>query len=153
MLERRDVSVPEIMEDYGTFISTETERVPSIYYVPAELTAVIDKLRDHGVAISKLYRDATGLTVEEFRITSNRASEREFQQHNERTLEGAYRETTVMLPAGTYLVSTEQPLGRLVFHLLEPRAADGLTNWNVLDRALEGAVAYPILRSVDTPPR
>ena len=153
MLERRDVSIPEIMEDYGTFIPTETERVPSIYYVPAELTAVIDKLRDHGVVISELYRDATGLTVEEFRITGNRASEREFQQHNERTLEGSYHRTTAMLPAGTYLVSTEQPLGRLVFHLLEPRAADGLVNWNVLDQALEGAEVYPILRSVDTPPR
>ncbi len=151
MLERRDVITHETMEDYGTFTPTETERVPSIYYVPAELTTVIDKLRDHGVVISELYRDATGLIVEEFRITSNRTSEREFQQHNERTLEGAYHETTTMLPAGTYLVSTEQPLGRLVFHLLEPRAADGLTTWNVLDRALEGAEVYPIRRSVEVP--
>lgn len=39
-----------------------------------------------------------------------------------------------------------QPLGRLVFSLLEPRPDDGFTNWNVLDPALEGIEIYPIRR-------
>ena len=46
------------------------------------------------------------------------------------------------------MVRTEQPLGRLVFQLLEPRSSDGLLNWNVLDSRLEGATEYPILRAV-----
>ena len=45
-------------------------------------------------------------------------------------------------------VRTEQPLGRLVFELLEPRSSDGLLNWNVLDSLLEDATEYPILRTV-----
>jgi len=40
-----------------------------------------------------------------------------------------------------------QPLARLAFLLLEPRSRDGLVAWNVLDEALKGASAYPILRS------
>jgi hypothetical protein len=149
MLERRDVGIPTTMEDYGTFAVTDSEVVPAFYYVPADLFGVIEKLQDHGVTMTVVGENIRGVEVEEFRITSNQASEREFQQHNERTLEGAYHPTRASIDAGTYVVSTEQPLGRLIFHLLEPRAADGFTNWNVLDRALEGATVYPILRGMN----
>ena len=55
------------------------------------------------------------------------------------------------LPAGTVVVSVDQPLGRLAFMLLEPRSDDGLVNWNVLDEALEGAEVYPIVRRAHEP--
>ena len=42
------------------------------------------------------------------------------------------------MPAGSLVVRTDQPLGRLVFYLLEPESNDGLTTWNVLDEALDG---------------
>ena len=46
LMDRRvDVRKPERMPEYGTFKATETERVPSIYYVPAALTKAIDHLR------------------------------------------------------------------------------------------------------------
>ncbi|MCH8143581.1 MAG: hypothetical protein IIA55_02525, partial [Gemmatimonadetes bacterium] len=61
---------------------------------------------------------------------------------------GRYRQDNRTLPAGTAVVRTEQPLGRLVFELLEPRSSDGLLNWNVLDSLLEDATEYPILRTV-----
>jgi len=52
-----------------------------------------------------------------------------------------------VLPAGTVVVPTAQPLGRLAFYLLDPRSDDGLVAWNILDEVLEGADRYPILRS------
>ncbi len=150
MLRRRDVATPVTLEDYGTFAPSETERVPAFYIVPEDLTPVLHKLRDHGVGMGQLDRDQA-MRIEEFRITASQASEREFQQHNERTLEGVYEAKDVVVPAGSFVVSTSQPLGRLVFHLLEPRSADGLTNWNVLDRALDGVDVYPIVRGFETP--
>ena len=48
MYRRSDVVKPETMPEYGTFKATETERVPSAYYVPAELTKAVDNLRAHG---------------------------------------------------------------------------------------------------------
>ena len=44
------------------------------------------------------------------------------------------------------MVEVDQPLGRLVFYLLEPRADDGFANWGLLDDALEGSEVYPIVR-------
>ena len=45
MNRRADVRKPERMPEYGTFKATETERVPSAYYVPPGLTNAIDRLR------------------------------------------------------------------------------------------------------------
>jgi len=39
------------------------------------------------------------------------------------------------------VVPVDQPLGRLIFTLLEPRSADGFADWNILDRAMGMAPA------------
>ena len=88
--------------------------------------------------------------VEQFRITASTTSEREYQGHQERTLEGAYETVEVTLPAGTAVVRLDQPLGRLAFYLLEPRSDDGLAAWNFFDRALqENEETYPIVRAMN----
>jgi hypothetical protein len=51
------------------------------------------------------------------------------------------------MPAGSIVVRTNQPLGRLVFYLLEPESNDGLTTWNVLDEALTVGATHPIVKS------
>jgi Zinc carboxypeptidase len=139
MLNRLDVSTPERMAEFGTFRPTDTERVPRSYLVPASLTDVIDKLSTHGVKMTTL-SSARSVRVEKFRIDSTTVG-REFQGHTERTLYGAYEVTTESVPAGTVVVSTEQPLGRLIFSLLEPRSDDGFLDWNVLDRDMGMATA------------
>jgi hypothetical protein len=144
---RKDVRIPERMPEYGTFEATETERVPSSYYIPSNLTAALEKLRAHGIRTTTVAK-TTKLTVEEFQISGNRVAEGEFQGHRERTLEGKWVPAEREVPAGTIQVDISQPLGRLAFYLLEPRSDDGLVNWNVLDEALgESVKVFPIVRS------
>ena len=134
---RKDVKTPETMLDYLTFKGLEPERVPSAYYVPASLTQALDRLKVHGVVMTPL-KSATKVPVEEFRIDSSVAAATAFQNHNERTLTGAWVPAERELPAGTLKVELTQPLGRLAFYLIEPRADDGLVDWNLLDEALTG---------------
>jgi hypothetical protein len=144
---RKDVKNPEKMVEYGTFEATETERVPTTYYIPATLTPAIDHLRAHGVRTRTLEKP-TKVTVEEFQISGNTQSQRAFEGHNERTLEGKWAPAERELPAGTVVVDVKQPLGRLAFYLIEPRSDDGLVDWNILDPVLgEGVSVYPIVRS------
>ena len=144
---RKDVRIPERMPEYGTFEATETERVPSAYYIPAQSTGAIEKLSAHGIRTTTLAK-AVKVNGEEFQITVNRTAEREFQGHNERTLEGKWVAAERELPAGTIQVNITQPLGRLAFYLIEPRSDDGLVNWNVLDAALgEDVKVFPIVRT------
>jgi Zinc carboxypeptidase len=146
MYRRVNVRKPERMPEYGTFKATETERVPSAYYVPATLTAAVEHLRAHGVQMTPL-KTAQTVTVEEFRITDTQSA-REFQGHQERTVTGSWTEGSRELPAGTLRVDMRQPLARLAFYLIEPRSDDGLLDWNILDGAL-GAdpQVYPIVRT------
>jgi hypothetical protein len=119
--------------------------VPETYLVPAELLPVLGNLTDHGVRMTRTSAPET-VQVERFRIDSSTAAPREFEGRTERTLTGAWEPASVSVPAGTYRVTMDQPLARLVFYLLEPRSDDGLTNWGSIDAALQGAAHYPILR-------
>lgn len=143
---RKDVKKPEKMAEYGTFRGTESERVPAAYFVSPSLTDAVDRLEAHGIAMTPVGAAAT-LAVEEFRIEGNEAAAVAFQNHNERTLTGAWIAADREIPAGMLRVDMTQPLARLAFYLLEPRSDDGLTNWNLLDGALREATVYPIVRT------
>jgi hypothetical protein len=146
-LRKDDVKNPVKMVEYGTFEATETERVPSTYYLPVNLTGAIENLRAHGVRTTMLAKPTT-VQVEEFQITGNTVAQRPFEGHSERTLEGKWVPVERELPAGTIVIDVKQPLGRLGFYLIEPRSDDGLVDWNLLDSVLgEGVTVYPIVRS------
>jgi hypothetical protein len=143
---RKDVKIPEKMPEYGTFRGTESERVPSAYFVPADLKDALDRLGTHGIVMTPL-KTATKVQAEEFRITGSQAAERPFQNHTERTVTGAWHAVERELPAGTLRIEMKQPLARLAFYLIEPRSDDGLVNWNLVDEALKDATVYPIVRT------
>jgi hypothetical protein len=145
MFRRLDVARSERMPDFGSFRATMSERMPAAYVIPPELTGVIDRLEAHGVRLERLSKAETR-TVERFAIDSIADAPREFQGHRERTLFGHYEVAEETLPAGSLLLRTTQPLGRLAFALLEPRSDDGLATWNFLDAQLKDAPSYPIRR-------
>jgi len=147
MWVRKDVRKPERMREFQRFAATETARVPAAYYVPPNQDAVIQLLAAHGVRTDRL-AEANQRAVERFSVDSSQQTRNEFQGHRERTVFGRWDTTTVTLPAGTVVVSTQQPLARLIFALLEPRSDDGIVDWNIVDDAIAKA-NYPVLRSVN----
>jgi len=144
---RLDVAEPALMEEYVAFEAAGdgAETAPASYYVPADLTSVVDLLATHGVDSEPLEAD-TITSVEEFVISSASLSERPFEGHYERTVEGAWEAVERHVPAGTLAVPVTPRLGRLVFALLEPRSDDGVVNWNLLDERIEADPVYSILR-------
>jgi len=149
IFRRLDVEKPEMMVDLSTFEGVEPTIVPRYYFVlPDVPQRVRDNLANHGIRTRTLTRDTT-VTVERFRIDSTTIAPRSFQNHQERTIFGAYEPAaTQMLPAGTVVVDVAQPLGRLAFYLLEPRSDDGYLNWNLLDDVIEESAYYPIVRAL-----
>lgn len=148
MRRRLDVTEPTLMVEYGAFAAGEDgdEVAPAGYYVPADLAAVVDLLAAHGVDGTPLDTDAT-LNVQQFAVRASSTADRPFQGHRERLLDGDWTPAERVVPAGTLFVPLDQPLGRLVFTLLEPRSDDGVVNWNLVDDHVDapGAV-YPVLR-------
>ena len=147
MLRRLDVRKPEKMWNEASFESTDQERIPAAYFLPATLTSAIERLKAHGIEVQKLSRTTEALPLEEFQIESNVSTAQAFENHKERTVTGRYTSIELSLPAGTYRVPMNQPLARLAFYLLEPRSDDGLLTWNFLDDAIKDSKPYPILRT------
>jgi hypothetical protein len=146
MLRRLDVRNPEQMWLDTAFESTESERVPSAYYIPQTLTTVLERLRGHGIRLEQVNRQAT-LRLEEFRIETTQVAQQTFEGHRARTMSGVYQLVERNITPGFYRVPMNQPLARLAFYLIEPRSNDGLLTWNLLDDALQDVKAYPILRT------
>jgi hypothetical protein len=86
--------------------------------------------------------------VEQLLVTQVRHAAQLFQGHRTTSVTGRFERHEVNVPAGSIVVRTNQPLGRLVFYLLEPESNDGLTTWNFLDEALKAGGAHPVLKSV-----
>ena len=144
LLLRADTQYVETMYEYGTFAPTLRGRVPEAYLIPADLSDVLVRLAAHGIALEPA--GSTPVDVEAFRIDSVRTAEQPFQGRNEQALFGRHEPDRVTPAPGDMLARTDQPLGRLLFSLLEPQSDDGFANWGFLADRLRPGEAYPILR-------
>jgi hypothetical protein len=145
-------AVPTRMREYDRFVARGTRRVPREYVVPVTAggtdAAVAARLEQHGVGFRRVAA-AGSMHVERFVLDTVTHAERPFQGHRETSVSGRWEEATVEVPAGSLVVPTGQPLGRLVFYLLEPESDDGLTRWNVLDAELRPGSTHPVMKSRD----
>jgi hypothetical protein len=138
------------MDDYGIFAAKKSVDAPRAYiFKPEEnLTNVIEKLLQHGIAVEEL-TSALQAEVDVFTIGDVTRAQRRFQNHYEMKVTGTYRKESVTFPAGTIIVRTAQPLGRLVCYLLEAQSDDGLVNWNFFDVYLEPGKTYPVFKLME----
>jgi hypothetical protein len=140
---------PTLMPDYGQFAGTRTRRVPREYVIAASADrlheAVAAKLRQHGIRVETLGASAR-MDVEQLLIDEVRQAERPFQGHRETSVTGRLERRGVDVPAGSLIVRTDQPLGRLVFYLLDPESDDSLAAWNLLDPALKAGQPHPVMK-------
>ena len=144
LLLRSDTQYVEPMYEYGTFAPTLRERVPQAYLIPAGLEEILTRLAAHGIALEPA--EATPVDVEAFRIDSVRTAERPFQGRNEQSLFGRYEPGQVTPASGDMWARADQPLGRLLFSLVEPQSDDGFASWGFLADRLSAGGLYPILR-------
>ncbi len=116
------------------FTDSVTRPLPAGYFFPAGAADVAALLREHGIQVQRLEAPWTD-TVETVDASQLTWSPREFQGHSLLAVTATYANAVRTLPAGSWFVSTAQPLGRLVFALLEPEGW-GLVRWGMFDRLL-----------------
>jgi hypothetical protein len=115
--------------------------LPAGYYLPAAEAAVAALLRLHGIRVERLQTVVTD-SVEILQSPELKWAPHEFQGHHLLSVTGPWTRAARTMSVGTYFVSAAQPLGRLVFALLEPEGY-GLARWGVFDRLL-GSEAGPL---------
>jgi hypothetical protein len=117
------------------FAATQTVRAPRAYLIPPERARLAERLARHGLRFETLDA-ARDVWVDVFRLRTARRAEQPFQGHRAWTLDCTVDYERRELPAGSLRVSLDQPLARLAFQLLDPRADDGLFVWGAFDDLL-----------------
>ncbi|MFN2400065.1 MAG: M14 family metallopeptidase [Gemmatimonadaceae bacterium] len=135
------------MPVHDRFVPGLERSLPYGYSLAAADEAAVRKLQLHGVMVERLSQEWTA-AIETFVVDSIIIAERLFQGHFEVRLAGRWNRGNRLLPAGSYLISTAQPLGFVAFYLLEPESDDGLTTWNTFDARLSRGGEFPVLRIV-----
>lgn len=133
-----------VLPTYDRWAMTAAAKVPSLYAVPKSSIDAIRLLRAHGIELTELRKTPTAF--EQFVIKNTKVSQ-PFQGHPLRTVEGTW-EPRVTTTDHYWIVSTNQPLRMLIFHLLDPLTTDGFVTWNVFDREITSSETFPVLRKL-----
>ena len=134
-VKRTDRKKTYTMPYFADFQPKRTVRVPAAYLVAPADENVLASLLRHGLVVERLV-EPSSLEVEAFRLKEVKGAERLFQGHRTNQVKGEYAMEKRDFAAGTLVVGTAQPLGRLAAYLLEPESDDGLVVWNAFDRVL-----------------
>ncbi|MBW3655876.1 MAG: peptidase [Gemmatimonadetes bacterium] len=132
------------MPVYDRFDPTLQRTPPAAYLLGAAQTEAVAALRRHGVVVETLAAERR-VRGQAFVVDSVARAARPFQGHHEVSLRGRWQPVERVAPAGSFLVSTAQPLGTLAVYLLDPESDDGLTTWNFFDPWLRPGAAHPAL--------
>jgi hypothetical protein len=139
-----------LMPVVDRFVATRREAIPAAYLLDAQWSEVVERLVRQGVVVERLAQPWTGMSAR-FRVDSI-VVQRAFEGHRPVRVDGAWQAPAAdSLPAGGFLIATDQRLGMLAAFLLEPASEDGYTTWNFFDRALRVRGMHPV-RRVDRVP-
>ncbi len=132
---------------FDRFKSTKTAKLPAAYIIPGEFTNVAELLRRHGIKVEML-KSAWNGEADVFTIKEMVQAPEAFQGHRLVRLEGTFATGKAEAPAGSFIVRLAQPLGILIFNLLEPESLDGVAAWGFLEGRLNTGTNYPILKAI-----
>jgi len=143
------ITVPYVAD----YFPTVNSKIPYAYLLTISDPEVVQLLKFHGIRVEQL-SESQNLEVETYELSTLKPSQRLFQGHYQNTVDGSFVQTEKTFPAGTYIVYTAQPLGKLAAYLLEPESDDSLLKWNFFDRYLvpqwgNGFYPYPVYRLMD----
>jgi Zinc carboxypeptidase len=111
---------------------------PAAYAVPAQWTAIIDKLDAHGIHYQRLEHPLK-IQAEGYQLDHPQWGSQPFEGHlmlRTFTLKDVPSHE-VELPVGSVIVPLDQPAANVVINLLEPQAPDSLLRWGFLDAMFE----------------
>lgn len=127
----------------GRFEPTLSVSRPLAYLIPPGNDDIVEKLRQHGVVVEEFTGEAT---VEVYEVTSITSAPQPFQGRTIRSLDVTASRQRLLLPAGSTIIRTAQPLGNLIVYLLEPQSEDGLAAWDFFGDRLAAGKRYPVMR-------
>ena len=110
--------------------------VPNLYIIPSEWSLIVERMRLHGVKVDTLKEDKI-FDVKRYRFSDIKFEEKPFEGRNRVsfTINEYYEKRKI--PAGSYIVSTDQRTIKVIVNLLEPEAEDSFIKWGFFNAIFE----------------
>ena len=136
-------------EYWGTFVPTDVETIGAYYLIDQDCTEFIELMKFHGVEMTQLPNDVTvaGADHLHFAIKSYTSGgavidgreRKDYEGHFQTLVTGEWKkgDGDIVIPAGTYVISTAQRFGSFAALMCEPAAVDGGVAWNFFDNYLD----------------
>ncbi|EME80267.1 uncharacterized protein MYCFIDRAFT_31716 [Pseudocercospora fijiensis CIRAD86] len=146
MVDRKTGSIVQVPIDfYATTpsVANLTRSRPEAYIIPRPWHEVAERLRILGLEVETLDSAYRG-TVQALNITSSSLEGVIYEGHVLNTVTTEPKEKEVLLPAGSFWVSTRQKNAALAFIALEPENVDSYVTFGIVP--VEAGDEYPIYR-------
>ncbi|HQN98679.1 MAG TPA: M14 family metallopeptidase, partial [Bacteroidales bacterium] len=124
------------LPNFNKAIAQDSVLLPNYYIIPPEWTEIIRRLQLHGIKMEFLNQDTT-LEVELYRLSNPQWSNFSFEGRNRLTVKTEKFIERRLYPAGSAIVSLEQPNARIIALLLEPLSSDSFLSWGFFNTVLE----------------
>jgi hypothetical protein len=151
----------DVLKDYrmpylSLAVPSRSLKLPAGYVLMPQQPEALANLKRHGIRVEMIL-EGFKAEAESFKITGVELDKNIFQGHVLNTIQGHYEKGLTDIPAGSYYVSLEQPLARLIPVLLEPESMDSLAAWGFFNRVIVQQWSnqpgpYPVWRLAQRPP-
>lgn len=111
--------------------------LPEAYIIPVEWNEIIEKLRYHGVVMKSIDKE-TEMDVEIYKFTKVGWKDKPYEGHSIiKNMAFETKRTKILFPKGSMIVSMNQPLAKVIAHLLEPFGNGSLVEWGFFNQIFE----------------
>lgn len=110
--------------------------VPKAYWISAEWSDVIQRIKAHGIEIEEL-TETKEIRLEYSKLTEYSMGNQPYEgEMRIRSFKKEEEYRAVQMPAGSIRMKTDQPLGELVVILAEPESVDSFFQWGYFNSVL-----------------
>jgi hypothetical protein len=125
-----------IVKFYNDVYVQDSVKTAKGYYISSEWKIIIDRLKLHGVEVIEITKpvetEVTRYLFKSIKMNSTSSEGR----HRANFEYDTYTEK-VIIPAGTFFISTNQRTVRIITHLLEPKSPDSFVQWGFMNQIFE----------------
>jgi hypothetical protein len=124
-------------------VANLTRARPEAYLIPRTYVDVVERLQILGLEVEKLHYEFNG-TVDVLTVETSELDDELYEGHVLNTVTTKASRRDIVLPVGSYRVSTRQKNAALAFIALEPENIDSYVTFNIIP--VEAGAEYPIFR-------
>ncbi len=125
-----------IVKFYNDVYVQDSVKTAKGYYIPAEWKIIVERLKLHGVEVS-VVTDPVKSEVTRYKFKNVRMNNVSNEGRQRVSFEYDTYKEKVIIPSGTYFVSTNQRTVRIITHLLEPKSPDSFVQWGFMNQIFE----------------